>query len=302
MRIAVTGATGFLGRYIVNELVSRGHDCCCWCRPTSDRDGFDNSDAIEWVSGSLGDERSVKELLRGCDAVVHAALMRVGQSFRGGEGGLSENVKNNLLGSLQLIESAQLVGAERFVFISTCAVHECILDDRSLDETHPLWPTSHYGAHKAAIEKFVHSFGLGMGFPVCALRPTGIYGVARPVKSSKWFEIVRSVVRNETVECRQGGKEVHARDVAKAVSLLLGADGTAGQAYNCYDMYISEYDVAIITQRLADVRNEIIGGQTRPKNQIVTDKIHDLGMEFGGRALLESTIASLVEHAKMYES
>ena len=35
----------------------------------------------------------------------------------------------------------------RFVFISTCAVHDVILDDRPLDEAHPLWPAGHYGAH-----------------------------------------------------------------------------------------------------------------------------------------------------------
>ncbi len=52
----------------------------------------------------------------------------------------------------------------RFVFISTCAVHDVILADRPLDEAHPLWPKSHYGAHKAALEKFVHSYGLGQGW------------------------------------------------------------------------------------------------------------------------------------------
>jgi nucleoside-diphosphate-sugar epimerase len=49
-------------------------------------------------------------------------------------------------------------------------VHDVILQDRPLDEAHPLWPKSHYGAHKAAIEKFVHSFGLGEGYAICSLR------------------------------------------------------------------------------------------------------------------------------------
>ena len=57
------------------------------------------------------------------------------------------------MGTLRLIESARAAGVGRFVFISTCAVHEKILDDRPLDEAHPLWAMSHYGAHKAAIEK-----------------------------------------------------------------------------------------------------------------------------------------------------
>jgi nucleoside-diphosphate-sugar epimerase len=86
-----------------------------------------------------------------------------------------EFVQKNVVGTLMLIEAARRVGVSRFVFISTCAVHEKILDDRPLDEAHPLRATSHYGAHKAAIEKFVHSYGLGDGYPICALRPTGVF-------------------------------------------------------------------------------------------------------------------------------
>ena len=81
-----------------------------------------------------------------------------------------------------------------------------------------LWARSHYGAHKAAIEKFVHSYGLGMGYPICALRPTGVYGVMRPVEQSKWFDLVRAIVRGDDVDCQRGGKEVHAADVARAYS------------------------------------------------------------------------------------
>jgi hypothetical protein len=46
----------------------------------------------------------------------------------------------------------------RFVFISSCAVHDVIRDDRLLDEKHPFWPMSHCGAHKAALEKFVPAY------------------------------------------------------------------------------------------------------------------------------------------------
>ena len=125
------------------------------------------------------------------------------------------------LGTLELIEAARRAGVARFVFISTCAVHEKILNDRPLDETHPTWATSHYGAHKAAIEQFVYSYGLGEGYPICALRPTGIYGLARPVQDSRWFDLVQAVTRGEPVDVHGGGKEVHASDVAHAVEILL---------------------------------------------------------------------------------
>ncbi len=295
MQIALTGATGFVGRYVAQHLVRQGHHLRCWHRPRSDRNGFaDLGGTLEWVQGDLGNAESAGALVAGCDAVVHAALYHPGGGFRGGEGDIAEFVERNVLGTIRLIEAARRAGAGRFVFISTCAVHEKILPDRPLDEAHPLWPTSHYGAHKAAIEKFVHSYGMGEGYPICSLRPTGVYGIARPVEASKWFDLVRAVVRGDTVDCQRGGKEVHAADVAKAVGVLLTCPNVAGEAYNCYDRYVSEVNVATIAQRLSGSAARIAGRQTTPKHQIETGKIRALGMRFGGDALLEQTIADLV--------
>jgi nucleoside-diphosphate-sugar epimerase len=187
---------------------------------------------------------------------------------------------------------------KRFIFISTCAVHDKILHDRWLDESHPLWPKSHYGAHKAALEKFVHSYGLGQGWPICALRPTGIYGLAHPPENSKWFGLVQKIARGEDVECSRGGKEVHAADVAKAVAILLTADGIAGEAYSCYDRYVSEFDVANIAKELTGSGSQILGQQTKPRHRIVADKIKKLGMEFGGDELLKNTIQQIIDAAR----
>lgn len=224
MKIGITGATGFLGRYIVAALADHADELRCWHRSNSDRSGYEKaSHRIEWIPGELGDAESTQRLVAGCNAVVHAALYHPGGGFRGGEGEIVDFVERNVVGTLRLIEAARAARAERFIFISTCAVHEKVLKDRPLDATHPLWPTSHYGAHKAAIEKFVHSYGLGMGYPICALRPTGIYGLAHPPQDSKWFDLVQAIVNGDPVTCRRGGKEVHAADVAKAVQILLTA-------------------------------------------------------------------------------
>lgn len=296
MRIGVTGATGFLGRYIVSHLTSQGHHCRCWHRPTSDLSGLKTPrGSLTWIDGELGEPRAAQDLVENCDAVVHAALYRPGAGFQGAEGNLVEFVEKNLVGTLRLIEAARSAKVKRFIFISTCAVHDQILTDRPLDETHPLWPASHYGAHKAAIEAFVHSFGLGQGYPICALRPTGIYGLAHPAKASKWFDLVQSVVRGQSVSVSRGGKEVHAADVARAVGILLTAEGIAGQSYNCYDCYISEHEVATIAQQLTGSQVKIEGVPPRPKNQIVTDKLQALGMHFGGKPLLEQTVREMIE-------
>ncbi|MDM8008860.1 MAG: NAD(P)-dependent oxidoreductase [Phycisphaerae bacterium] len=296
MRVAVTGATGFLGRYIVNHLLESGHRCRCWSRPDSDRGGLIESGGpkMEWLPGELGDPKAAQLLVENVDAVVHSALQHGGGRFRATGDDLMSFVEANVLGTLRLIQAARRANVRRFIFISTCAVHDVILQDRPLDETHPLWPKSHYGAHKAAIEKFVHSFGLGEGYDICALRPTGIYGLARPVSSSKWYGLVHAVKAGRPVESSAGGKEVHAADVAKAVGILLTASGIAGQAYNCYDMYISDEMVARTAACLTGSDSRISNLNTGPKNQIDTGKLRALGMTFGGQELLEQTVRDLL--------
>ncbi len=300
MNVAITGATGFVGRYLVRHLVGAGHQLRCWYRPGSDRSGFEDIGApIEWLPGMLGDEAAVDKLVRGTDAVVHAAVQWEGPRTRGRGHHGAANVffDTNLTGSLQLFRSSFEASVPRFIFLSTCAVHEVILDDRPLDETHPLWPTSHYGAHKAALEAFVHSYGLGQGWPICALRPTGIYGLAHPAKASRWFDLVGQVLRGEPIDSTRGGKEVHAADVARAVELLLRVEPQrmAGQSFNCYDQYISEEQVARITQELTGSQSAIASRNRGPKHQIDTSKIRALGMTFGGEARLRETIKELVE-------
>jgi nucleoside-diphosphate-sugar epimerase len=295
MKIAVTGATGFVGRYIVRHLTGLGHTCRCWFRTGSDRSGLEDlASQLDWVPGGLGDSQAAALLVDGCQAVVHAALYHPGGGFRGGEGDILDFVAKNVVGSLELIEAARKAGVGRFVFISTCAVHERILDGRPLDETHPTTATSHYGAHKAAIEQFVHSYGWGQGYEVCALRPTGVYGAAHPIQESKWFDLVRDVVQGRDVSCERGGKEVHAADVAQAAGVLLTAPQVAGEVYNCYDRYVSQFEVATLAKQISGSRAVIHGRQTSPKNEILTEKLRALGMQFGGTTLLEQTVRQLV--------
>lgn len=300
MKIAVTGATGFLGRYIVSHLAGAGHHLRCWYRQSSDRTGFDDvAKAIEWLPGELGDPAATRQLIDGAEAVVHSAVQWLGPQNRGAgsHGDADPFFGINLTGSLQLFQAAFKAGVPRFVFISTCAVHDVILNDRPLDETHPLWPSSHYGAHKAALEAFVHSYGLGQGWPICALRPTGIYGLAHPPKNSRWYDLVGQVLRGERLEAPRGGKEVHAADVARAVELLLRVDAKliAGQSFNCYDIYVAEEQVARIAKELTGSASMISDLNRGPKNQIDTSKVRKLGMTFGGEKLLRRTVEQLVE-------
>jgi nucleoside-diphosphate-sugar epimerase len=290
MLVGVTGGTGFIGRYIINELTAQGHRCRAWHRDGSDLGGFD-SDDIQWIEGTVNDPAATDALVDGVDAVVHCGVAwpKIGEP-------VSLFVERNVLGSVRLMEQATRAGAGRFVFISTCAVHEVIMHDRPLDEAHPLWPTNHYGAAKAAVEKFVHSFGLAdPAFKVCALRPTGVYGLRRPPTRGRWVKVVHDVMRGKPIRTAAGGKEVHVADVAKAVALLLSTDADiAGQAYNCYDLYVAEQNVAKIAKQVTGSDSDIEMLNKGCKHQIDTSKIQSLGMTFGGQPQLEQYVRDLV--------
>lgn len=298
MRIAVTGGTGFLGQTLLRHLVSENYEVNAWYRSQESLDRCGPlPDTIRWIPGSLGDTAAVDALLEDADMLVHAALYRPGAGFRGAEGDIEDFVQQNVLGSIQLFEAARRKQIDRTVFVSTCAVHEVILDDRPLDETHPLWPLSHYGAHKAALEKFVHSYGKGMGMNICSLRPTGIYGPRTPIQESKWYSLVQSVVNGDAVTVTRGGKEVHVYDVAAGISTLLSCpeDAMRGESFNCYDRYISDYDVATYVKQASASPATISGDQKTPKHQIETGKLQDCGMHFGGTKLLEAYLDTLIE-------
>lgn len=294
MKIALTGASGFLGRYVAHDLVQGGHQLRAWYRPQNQTRCYDLGPSLEWLSGQLGDADSSRALVHGCDAVIHSALHHAAGDWSGAYD-LNNFLKINFLGSIELIQASLGAGVSKFIFISSCAVHDLILPGRPLDETHPLYPKSHYGAHKAALEAFVHSYAHGHGFDICALRPCGIYGVAEPPAESKWYNLIKAVARGESVACSRGGKEVHVKDAAAAIRLLLTAAHSRGEVFNCCDRYISEWEVANLTKHLSQSSSEITGAAPAPRNQIETGKLRALGLAFGGQALLKETISQLLE-------
>jgi nucleoside-diphosphate-sugar epimerase len=276
-------------------LHNAGYRLRCWHRESSDLSGLDGL-GIDWVLGELGDKASAQRLLDGAQVLVHSGFYRENPGFQNAAGDIETFVQRNVLGSVQLFDAAHRAELERTVYISSCSVHEEVLDDRPLDETHPLWARSHYGAHKAAVEKFVHSYGLGHGMPICAIRPCAIYGVDDPVEQSKFYDLVRQVAAGNDVECTKGSKCVHVGDVAEATLKLLQAPAKkiCGQAYAAFDRYISDFEVAEIAKKLSGSSSRIAGQTKSPKHTIETGKIQKLGVQFGGDNLLMSTIAELL--------
>lgn len=293
MTVAVTGATGTVGRFIVKRLIDAGMRVRAWRRPSSDLRGL--SEEIEWIDGDLASPDAAAALVEGADMLVHAALDHLPGRYRGGEGDdLAANLRTNVGGSLALLATARKAGVKRAVVFSSRAVFGASVPGPIADDA-PVAPDTHYGASKAALEAFVKSFARE-GWPIAALRPTGIYGLVAPAERSKWFALVKRALRGEPVEARSG-TEVHGDDVAESAWRLLTADAekVAGRAFNCSDIVVSTRDIVAEVQRIAGVVGPLPAESPAPGGVMRSDALKVLGVAFGGRARFEKTIVELVE-------
>ena len=297
VKIGITGATGFLGRSLITTIAAEGHQIVAWSRDpdAAKRIACPGNTVVTWIPGRLGDQESAESICSQSDAIVHAAVNRNGEAFIGTEGNPAEYFDTNVTGTVRLLEAAASQGIKRLVFISSGAVHQKVATDRELDETHPLWPASIYGAYKASVETLIHAYGFSGKLDCCTIRPTAIYGVTDPIENSKWFGLIEDVVRGQSVSPSGGGKVVHAADVAKAALLCLTTDQAIfGETFNCCDRFASHHEVAAIAKRLSHSDSEIQGERKTEGNRMNTEKLQALGMRFGGAATLEATIAQLI--------
>ena len=291
MICAVTGATGYVGRFIAKRLVSEGVEVRAWRRPSSDLTGL--SEKIGWIEGALGSQDSVERLVEGADMLVHMALEHVPGRYRGGEGDDPERFwQLNVDGSAALLRAARKAGVKRAVVFSSRAVFGRNAEGPIADDATPS-PDTHYGAAKKELETFARKFS--DGWPVAVLRPTGVYGVVEPLERSKWFTLVKDVLRGVSVQPR-AGTEVHGDDVATATWTLLNAEpgAVAGRAFNCSDIVVSHRDIVLLAQRFAGIRGPVPEAGDPPQSLLRTDALDALGVSFGGKPQFEKTVKRLV--------
>ncbi|MGH6925056.1 MAG: NAD-dependent epimerase/dehydratase family protein, partial [Propylenella sp.] len=134
MIVAVTGATGYAGQYIVRRLLEGGAHVRAWRRASSNVSALLRE--VEWIEGGLTRPETAAALVKGADALVHAALDHAPGLYRGGEGSdLAGFIERNVGGSLSLLLAARKAEVERCIFVSTRAVFgvpeiaETIADD-----------------------------------------------------------------------------------------------------------------------------------------------------------------------------
>jgi nucleoside-diphosphate-sugar epimerase len=169
MKALVTGAGGFLGLYIVEQLVARGDRVRAVCRGS-----YPELDAlgVETIRADVRDREAIVAACRGVDVVFHVAAVS-------GIGGPWKHYYGiNTQGTHHVVEGCRTHGVGRLVYTSSPSVTFDGSDQRGVDESVP-YPTrwlAHYPHSKARAEAHVLAANGGDGLLTCSLRPHLIWG------------------------------------------------------------------------------------------------------------------------------
>jgi NAD dependent epimerase/dehydratase len=256
-KVLVTGADGFIGSHLTELLLSKGYIV----KALSQYNSFNywgwledipfNSN-LEIVTGDVRDPHFVKNIMQGMDIVFHlAALIAIPYSYHAP----NSYVDTNIIGTLNVCQSAREFGNIRLVITSTSEVYGTA-NYVPIDEKHPKQPQSPYSASKIAADAMAMSFYNSFELPVTTVRPFNTYG---PRQSA------RAIIPTIITQISNGIKEIklgdltptrdfnYVKDVARGFLSIAECDETIGKEINV----ASNYEISILDT--LNIIREIMG-------------------------------------------
>jgi dihydroflavonol-4-reductase len=211
MTTLVTGATGFLGSAVVRALLDRGAAVRVLVRRESDRRNIDGLD-VEISEGNLNDPQSMRNALKGCRSLYHAAA-----DYRLWAKDPAELYETNVTATRNLLLSASDAGVERIVYTSSVATLGRDPSGRPANERTPVTiddMTGHYKRSKFLAEEDVKSLVRDKGLPVVIVNPSTIIG-PRDIRPTPTGRMVEEAARGKIPAFVDTGLNVvHVDDVA----------------------------------------------------------------------------------------
>jgi len=184
-KILVTGADGFIGSHLVEQLLKKGFHV----KATSYYNAFNsygwmnnyekNYNNLEKIQIDLSDSDYVKDIVKGCNYIFNlAALVGIPYSYKSPKA----YVKNNLISTMNLLEESKRNKVKGFIQISTSEVYGTALYT-PIDETHPLQAQSPYSASKIAADQMALAYFRTFNLPVNIIRPFNTFGPRQSLRA-----------------------------------------------------------------------------------------------------------------------
>jgi len=221
--VLVTGATGFVGSHVVDELLRRNFKVAYIARATSNHRWLEGLD-VELREGSLYDRDSLKNALRDIDVVIHVAGQIAGKNEADFYNGNVVATKN-LLNAIKEFQP----NLKRYVHISSQAVTGPSLSaDKPVTEADTPKPITAYGRTKWQAEQIVHSFMDSL--PCTIVRPPAVYG-PRDEATLSFFQMVSKGVAPLIGFNGKLVSLIHVRDLATGIVEATIHPNAVGETY-----------------------------------------------------------------------
>ena len=265
--VMVTGADGFIGSHLTEELVKKGEKVKAFCYYNSfgtwgwlDTLSPEIKNEIEVFMGDIRDPNGVRVAMKGQDVVYHlAALIAIPFSYHSPDSYVDTNIK----GTLNVLQAARDLETRRLLVTSTSEVYGTA-QYVPIDEKHPYQGQSPYSATKIGADRLAESFYRSFDLPVTIVRPFNTYG---PRQSA------RAVIPTIITQLLTGAKEIHLGSLAPTRDFNYVKDTAAGfMALAACEKAIGQ-EVNIATEReisIGDLAQELIR-QINPEAKIVTE-------------------------------
>jgi len=225
MNVLVTGATGFIGRPLVERLTDDGHHVRALVRPQTSAKWLDPL-GVKVVRGDIGDASAVERVVGKCEIVFHLAA----KTEAAGLLSRQDVQVANIQGAENVARAAVRAGVERLVFCSSVAVYGRIAKNQLIDEDTEINPDSPYGESKVLGEQVVLSARQRSGLPVVVARISTVWGPG----TTSWLGLFRSIASGHFRPIGKGTNHHHVADVSDVVEglLLCGfVKGIEGRTY-----------------------------------------------------------------------
>lgn len=220
--VMVTGADGFIGSHLTEELVKKGERVKAFCYYNSfgtwgwlDTLPLEIKNEIEVFMGDIRDPNGVRTAMKGQDVVYHlAALIAIPFSYHSPDSYVDTNIK----GTLNVLNAARDVNTQRLLVTSTSEVYGTA-QYVPIDEKHPYQGQSPYSATKIGADRLAESFYRSFDLPVTIVRPFNTYG---PRQSA------RAVIPTIITQLLAGNTAIHLGNLSATRDFNYVKDTAAG--------------------------------------------------------------------------